>query len=136
MVQDQEGRWWAKSRETGEWDYNSGSTWITGAPWRYRPGGADPPRGRQSDLPDHQISRRRIVVAILLAIFLVFTVVAGFVLAAVTAGVMISAGHEDIQLGSPLSFVLWIIWIAILWVILTAIVLIVCRRRSERSDQR
>ena len=28
-VQDDEGRWWAKSRETGEWQYNDGGAWVS-----------------------------------------------------------------------------------------------------------
>jgi hypothetical protein len=35
MVQDDEGRWWAKSRETGAWYYYDGSTWIQGTPPGY-----------------------------------------------------------------------------------------------------
>jgi hypothetical protein len=41
MVLDSEGRWWAKSRETGEWRYHDGSTWIPGTP-----------PGYQEDIPD------------------------------------------------------------------------------------
>jgi hypothetical protein len=35
MVQDSEGRWWAKHRETGEWNYFDGSTWVRGTPPGY-----------------------------------------------------------------------------------------------------
>ena len=27
-----EGHWWAKSRETGEWNYNDGRAWVRGTP--------------------------------------------------------------------------------------------------------
>lgn len=32
MVQDQQGRWWIKARETGQWMYHTGSTWVQGTP--------------------------------------------------------------------------------------------------------
>ena len=34
-MQDEEGRWWAKHRETGEWNYFDGSTWVPGTPPGY-----------------------------------------------------------------------------------------------------
>jgi hypothetical protein len=37
MVQDDEGRWWAKSRESGDWNYHDGSGWIRGTPPDYQP---------------------------------------------------------------------------------------------------
>jgi hypothetical protein len=37
MVQDDEGRWWAKSRKTGEWNYHDGSAWVPGIPPGYQP---------------------------------------------------------------------------------------------------
>ena len=42
MVQDDEGRWWAKSRKTGEWNYHDGSTWVRGTPPGYQPPPAPP----------------------------------------------------------------------------------------------
>lgn len=36
MVLDDEGRWWAKSRETGEWRYHDGNAWIPGTPPSYQ----------------------------------------------------------------------------------------------------
>jgi PASTA domain len=36
MVQDDEGRWWAKSRKTGEWNYRDGDTWVRGTPPGYQ----------------------------------------------------------------------------------------------------
>lgn len=32
MVKDQQGRWWSKSKRTGEWHYFNGSTWMPGTP--------------------------------------------------------------------------------------------------------
>jgi beta-lactam-binding protein with PASTA domain len=32
MVQDQGGRWWSKSRKSGEWHYNDGNAWVPGTP--------------------------------------------------------------------------------------------------------
>lgn len=37
MVQDAEGRWWAKHRETGEWHYYDGNAWVRGTPPGYQP---------------------------------------------------------------------------------------------------
>ena len=36
-VRDDEGRWWAKSRKSGEWNYYDGSAWVRGTPPGYRP---------------------------------------------------------------------------------------------------
>jgi hypothetical protein len=36
MVQDDEGRWWAKFGESGEWHYRDGITWTRGTPPGYR----------------------------------------------------------------------------------------------------
>lgn len=42
MVLDKEGRWWAKSSKTGEWNYHDGKSWVPGVPPGYQPeaGGA------------------------------------------------------------------------------------------------
>jgi hypothetical protein len=37
MVQDQEDRWWLKSRRTGEWHYYDGTAWIKDTPPGYEP---------------------------------------------------------------------------------------------------
>jgi hypothetical protein len=37
MVQDDEGRWWAKSRKNGEWHYHDGRSWVRGTPPGYAP---------------------------------------------------------------------------------------------------
>jgi hypothetical protein len=46
MVRDDEGRWWAKSRKSGEWHYKDGNDWVR----------ATPP-GRQQPISDHKRSR-------------------------------------------------------------------------------
>ncbi len=35
MVLDKEGRWWAKSKKSGEWKYHDGKDWVPGAPPGY-----------------------------------------------------------------------------------------------------
>ena len=47
MVQDDEGRWWAKSRRSGEWHYHDGNSWVRGTP---RNDGVQ--RQQQADLPE------------------------------------------------------------------------------------
>ena len=42
MVRDDEGRWWAKSRNTGAWNYHDGSGWVRGTPQGYGPPGTLP----------------------------------------------------------------------------------------------
>ncbi len=41
MVQDDEGRWWAKSREAGDWHYHDGEGWVRSTPPGYQPPPAD-----------------------------------------------------------------------------------------------
>ena len=36
MVRDNEGRWWAKLGESGEWHYRDGGRWVQGAPPAYK----------------------------------------------------------------------------------------------------
>ncbi len=36
MVQDDEGYWWAKSPNNGEWNYHDGSAWVPGTPPGYQ----------------------------------------------------------------------------------------------------
>ncbi len=45
MVRDDEGRWWAKSRNTGEWNNHDGSGWVRGTPPGY---------GSPGTLPDEE----------------------------------------------------------------------------------
>src|SRR5919202_2442200 len=50
MVQDDEGRWWAKSRKTGEWNYHDGNAWGRGTPPGYQP----PPMPPAESTPNRQ----------------------------------------------------------------------------------
>ncbi|MDQ3966512.1 MAG: hypothetical protein M3246_08720, partial [Actinomycetota bacterium] len=52
MVQDDEGRWWAKSRKTGEWNYHDGSAWVRGTPPGYQQ--PPPPMPPAESTPDLQ----------------------------------------------------------------------------------
>src|SRR4051812_6852620 len=36
MVQDDEGHWWAKSRDSGEWSYHDGRAWVRATPPGYQ----------------------------------------------------------------------------------------------------
>src|SRR5215212_6011 len=51
MVQDDEGRWWAKSRKTSEWHYHDGSSWVRGTPPDRQPSRTPPAEGT----PDRQL---------------------------------------------------------------------------------
>jgi hypothetical protein len=51
MVQDEKGRWWAKSRKTGEWNYHDGSAWVRGIPPGYQPVAEGPPT---ESAPEHR----------------------------------------------------------------------------------
>ena len=53
MVQDEEGRWWAKSRKTGEWNYHDGSSWVRGTPPGYQPPPPTPPE--EEGAPDRRL---------------------------------------------------------------------------------
>jgi hypothetical protein len=52
MVQDGEGRWWAKSRKTGGWNYHDGSSWVRGTPPGYQP--PPPPPPEEESAPDRR----------------------------------------------------------------------------------
>jgi len=49
-VQDDQGRWWTKSRETGEWQHREGDAWIQGTPPGYRSSPQTPPAESASGL--------------------------------------------------------------------------------------
>src|SRR3712207_5999438 len=49
MVRDEGGRWWAKSRETGEWHYYDGTAWIKDTPPGTKPPQATRPVSTPSD---------------------------------------------------------------------------------------
>lgn len=44
MVQDAQGRWWAKARESGQWSYHDGAAWVAADPpsLSATPSSADP----------------------------------------------------------------------------------------------
>ena len=44
-VQDAEGRWWVKHRDTGAWYYQDGDNWIPGTPYREPDSSGDTPDG-------------------------------------------------------------------------------------------
>jgi hypothetical protein len=42
MVQDDEGRWWCKSVDNGEWNYHDGGAWVPGTPLGYQEATSEP----------------------------------------------------------------------------------------------
>jgi hypothetical protein len=67
MVKDNEGRWWAKSRKTGEWHYRDGDTWVPGTPPGYQEAVPEPtgspvqasPSAHPEDIENRRDRRRR-----------------------------------------------------------------------------
>ena len=53
MVQDNKGRWWVKSRSTGEWHYHNGTVWIKDTPPGYLS-----PQAAQEDQQEIKQSQR------------------------------------------------------------------------------
>jgi hypothetical protein len=51
MVEDEEGRWWAKSRTAGEWYFHDGTSWIKDTPPGYQT-----PQAAPEDQPETQQS--------------------------------------------------------------------------------
>jgi hypothetical protein len=47
MVQDDKGRWWVKSRATGEWHYHDGTAWVKDTPPGY-----EAPQDTSEDQPE------------------------------------------------------------------------------------
>jgi hypothetical protein len=91
MVQDDEGRWWAKIGESGEWYYHDGSSWVQGTPPGDReviePAGApaqtaapSQPKGIETGESGRRRVPRWVPVAGLVGITLVGIVVAAIVL--------------------------------------------------------
>jgi hypothetical protein len=52
MVPDEEGRWWAKSRSSGEWHFHDGNSWV-----RETPPSDGGQRGQQTKLPETFVKR-------------------------------------------------------------------------------
>jgi beta-lactam-binding protein with PASTA domain len=48
MVQDEEGRWWAKHRDTGKWNVFDGITWVEGTPPGYQTATTESPTDKSS----------------------------------------------------------------------------------------
>jgi hypothetical protein len=50
MIQDSQGRWWAKARETGDWNYydNATSSWVAADPYAASRPTAPPPQAPQA----------------------------------------------------------------------------------------
>ena len=75
MVQDEEGRWWAKSRTAGEWYYHDGTAWVKDTPPGYQASQAAPEDQRETQqsevLEDQKQGQKeaRRVAWIVLAIF-------------------------------------------------------------------
>jgi hypothetical protein len=55
MLQDEEGRWWVKSRSDGEWHYHDGTAWVKGTPPGYQ-APQDTPEG-QPEIQQPQIDQ-------------------------------------------------------------------------------
>lgn len=78
MVQDEEGRWWAKSRTAGEWYYHDGTTWIKDTPPGYQvPQGtsADQPETQRPESRDYQKQVQWIAWGILAIVALLFILI-------------------------------------------------------------
>ena len=57
MVLDKQGRWWAKSAATGEWNYHDGKAWVRGVPPGYRsPAGGASAEGAPGSLAESKRS--------------------------------------------------------------------------------
>jgi hypothetical protein len=90
MVQDDEGRWWAKSPVNDEWNYYDGSAWVSGTPPGYQEVTSEPTDSPAQTLsPPHpkgaenrENERRRVPSWML---------VAGLIGMAVLAGIRINA---------------------------------------------
>jgi hypothetical protein len=68
MVQDPEGRWWAKSRTAGEWHYHDGMAWVKDTPPGYQASqaaSADQPETEQPESRDSQEQARRVAWGVL-----------------------------------------------------------------------
>lgn len=50
-VLDDQGRWWAKSRDTGQWNYHDGTAWISGDPYRVSEPAPPPPQPEPQPQP-------------------------------------------------------------------------------------
>ena len=87
MVQDEEGRWWAKSRKTGEWHYHDGVAWVKDTPPGYQTPQAtpkdqseireSPPNDKSTPDPPWVRAMLGIIVGTLLLLFIVSVIAFG-----------------------------------------------------------
>lgn len=95
MVLDGEGRWWAKSRGTGEWRYHDGNAWLPGTPPGYEEDITETPSSQAQTAPGPKKvgGRRRrmplwIPVVGIGGLVLIGIVLAGWVLAPSLQGII------------------------------------------------
>ncbi len=80
MVQDKQGRWWAKGRLTGAWSYYDGKDWIKSNP-PYLPPTPQQPDWKKQDLQtnkDYTSDIGRVAVSIVLIIFIIWSYQNGY----------------------------------------------------------
>ena len=78
MVQDEEGRWWAKSRNSGEWHYHDGAAWVKDTPPGYQPpqaAPADQPEVQQPESLDSQKQARMVAWGCLAILAILFVII-------------------------------------------------------------
>lgn len=83
MVQDEEGRWWAKSRTAGEWYYHDGTAWVRDTPPGYevpQAATADQPETPQPGSLDSQKQARMVAWGCLAVIAILFVIIIGIYL--------------------------------------------------------
>lgn len=85
MVQDEEGRWWAKSRTAGEWYYHDGTAWVKDTPPGYQTPQAHPPEqpetqqsGSLQGQTQAQAQMQRVAWSVLILIAVLFVIVIVF----------------------------------------------------------
>jgi preprotein translocase subunit SecE len=64
MVQDDGGRWWVKSRKSGQWHYHDGRSWVRGTPPGYAQPTSSVGRSTRRARPAH-LARRKNYAALL-----------------------------------------------------------------------
>jgi hypothetical protein len=88
MVQDEEGRWWVKSRSAGEWYFHDGTDWIKDMPPGYEPlqGGPSTTPARAPTSPRTILPRWLVSVALVGLVAFVGLAVIMFAIARNTGG--------------------------------------------------
>jgi hypothetical protein len=142
MVEDEEGRWWVKSRRTGEWHYNDGTTWVKDTPPGYEPiadtsrdtvvGRKQPPQQKPSFFRRTFLlySPNTTVAWILHTLFYIFA------LMFIAASLATLADPYDPDTGENIAGTLFAFWILIFGVPLLVIQRLARRvaARSEKPD--